>query len=326
MNEKKIMLRQPYAVTLAKHRLNVHEMRIMFRVIEALQPDVRYSKSIKEVGKTIFGNKVIQLRTKYLLPKGSQNYSCVQRAVKSLRRKDITIQGKDAKRGEYIIYTGLILKGKYFCNNEFVEIELDKDILPCFLALAKNYSKYLLEVAFNASSPNVMKLYQYISNHYWKKELSVNMDIEELRDWLQIGDKYSNPYNFRLRILEPAIKELKEKADVYFEIKEPIRLGRQITGWKIMIFKKPTSDEELQKASRLEQDIRFYLTDHFKLKPIDIASLEKYIRSPEWQPHIWSAMHRVDKRLMTTDKNKKIGNKRAYMLKAIMNELEDSKP
>ena len=318
MNDNPIMLRQPYAITLSQHTLNKHEMRVMLRIVEALQPDIRYNRSAKEVGQTIFGNKLLQLRTKDLLPIGSKNHACIHSAIRSLRQKDIKIEVTHPKKGTYTSHTGLILKGNYFHNNEFIEIELCKDLLPCFLGLAKNYSKYLLEVAFNSSSPNVMKLYQYVSHHYWNKQLSRDLTIEEIREWLQLGDKYKQSSNLRLRVLKPAIKELKEKADVYFKIVKAIPQGKQIIGWKIKIFKKATSDGDLQKANRLEQDIRFYLTEHFKLKPIDLASLEKYIQSPEWQPHIWEAMHRVAKRI----DNKTVKNKRSYMIKTLINELE----
>ena len=318
MKKNQVILRQPYAVTLAKHRLNIYEMRIMYRIIEALQPDVEYNKNAEEVGKTIFGNKLIRLRTKNLLPDGSKNYGRVKKALKTLTERRLTVQGEDPKDGKYELYTGLILKGKYFHNNEFIELTLDKDLLPSFLALAKNYSKYLLEVAFNASSPNVMKIYQYISHHYWNKNLTLEMTCDEIKEWLQLENKYDRSKDLRKGVIEPAILELKEKADVYFEIKEPIKLGRQITGWKIIIFKKASTDEEIKESTHFEQNIRHYLAECFKLKPIDMSSLEKYIRSPEWQPHIWEAMHRVAKRI----DNKTVKNKRAYMIKTLINELE----
>ena len=314
---KDIILRQPYAVTLAQHRLDVHEMRVIFRVIEALQPDVKYKKSVEEVGKTLFGNKVLRLRTKDLLPGGSKNYGRVRRALKSLRKKDITIEGKNEKGETYVCYTGLILKSNYYQNNEFVEIELCKELLPSFLALAKNYSKYLLEVAFNASSPNVMKLYQFVSTHYWRGDLQKDVYMEDLRDWLLLGEKYPDSKNFRVRILEPAIKELKEKADVYFELKEPIKPGRKIIGWKIRIFKKGTTQDELKKSQQTERNIRHYLKEMFRFKEKDFAPFEKYIKSPEWQPHFWNAMHRVAKKLET----KQVDNRRAYMIKTLENEI-----
>ena len=318
MNDKQIVLRQPYAVTLARHRLNVHEMRIIFRVIEALQPEVKYNQNIKEIGQTLFGNKIIRLQTKYLLPEGQKNYGRVKSALESLTQRRLKVQGEDKKDGKYELYTGLILKAKYFHNNEFVELELDKDLLPSFLALAKNYSKYLLEVAFNASSPNVMKFYQFTSHHYHNKKLYVEMDIEDLRDWLQLENKYSKPKDLRKGVIEPSMKELKEKADVYFTLKEPIKVGRRITGWKIKIFKKATSPSEIESSRKLEAEIRKYLSTCCKLNMKDMVALEQYITSPEWQPHIWEAMHRVDKHFLDGT----VKNKRAYTLKTLINEIE----
>ena len=120
MNKKQITLRQPYAITLSKHRLNVHEMRIMFRIIETLQSDIKYNKSVKEVGDTIFDNKILRIRTKYLLPEGSQNYGYVKKAIKSLREKSIVIEKKDPKKGASEIYTGIILKGQYYDSCTFI--------------------------------------------------------------------------------------------------------------------------------------------------------------------------------------------------------------
>lgn len=55
------------------------------------------------------------------------------------------------------------MKSKYYLNNQMVAILLDPDLLPDMLALAKNYSQYLIEVAFNSSSPYVARLYQFIT-------------------------------------------------------------------------------------------------------------------------------------------------------------------
>lgn len=320
MKKKEVTIRQPYAITLAKHRLNTHEMRVMFRIIEALQPDIQYNKDVRQVRETLFGNKIISIKTNLLLPEGSQNYSCVKRAINSLRKKDITIQ-KKGEKGISEVYTGMIVRGEYFLNNELVEIEVDRDLLPSFLALAKNYSKYLLNVAFNSSSPNVMKLYQYVSHHYWRNELKIEIDMEDLRGWLGIENKYPKSKDMRANILEPAMKELKEKADVYFEIKKPIKLGRKITGWEIRIFKKSFTEEELQKSRKKEGNILFYLKEHFKLRETDLIQLNEYIRSPEWQPHIWNAMLRVEKRINAS--HNKVKNRRLYMLQSLINELKE---
>ena len=88
-------IKQPYAITVAKHDFNVHEMRIMTRITQALQKDMLYGKTRLEVQKTLFGDKIIRIPTQSLLPKGSQNYSAVRRALRSLEQKTMSIRGKD---------------------------------------------------------------------------------------------------------------------------------------------------------------------------------------------------------------------------------------
>ncbi|MCG8453234.1 MAG: replication initiation protein, partial [Spirochaetales bacterium] len=94
------LIKQPYAITMARHRLNVHEMRIMVRIIEAMQPNMVYAEDRSVVQQTLLGDTILHLRTKDLLPSKSENYACVKRALKSLEQKVISIRGKDSK-GEY---------------------------------------------------------------------------------------------------------------------------------------------------------------------------------------------------------------------------------
>ena len=111
------LIKQPYAITVAKHNFNVHAMRIMTRITQALQKDMMYGKTRLEVQKTLFGDKIIRFPTQYLLPKGSQNYAAVRRALRSLEEKSMLIRGKD-KHGSYEATARLIMKSKYYLNNE----------------------------------------------------------------------------------------------------------------------------------------------------------------------------------------------------------------
>jgi len=320
MENKKTLLRQPYAVTLAKHRLNTHEMRIMFRIIEGLQPEMGYNRGRAEVGETLFGNKILRIQTKSLLPEGSQNYSSVKRAIATLRERTITIQGQDPKDGKYTAYTGYIVKGKYHHNNEVVVLEIDKEILPCFLALAKNYSKYLLEVAFNSSSSNIMKLYQFIS--HWKDKKEIEVTVDTLREWLQLEEKYKRSNDIKKMILNPASKELKKKADVYFEIKEPIKQGRKVTGWRFRIFRKATTEKEVKHSQNLLSTIKIHLEDQFKFKSNDFEKLAPLFENYELLRHLWDTILRVEKRIVAEGKEP-VKKKKEYMLKALLEELKN---
>jgi len=83
-----------------------------------------------------------------------------------------------------------------------------------------------------------MKLYQYISHFrdFARNKKTIQCNLETLKQWLQIEDKYPKPSELKKRILEPAMKELKEKADVWFDIAERVMDGRKMVGWKFNIY------------------------------------------------------------------------------------------
>src|SRR4051812_22035473 len=92
-------IRQPYAVTMAKHRLNVHEFRIMTRIIEALQSNMAYDKDRTTSQKILLQRTptddiVLHLPISTLFITGSEEHSRVKKALKTLEEKIIHIQGE----------------------------------------------------------------------------------------------------------------------------------------------------------------------------------------------------------------------------------------
>ena len=309
------LLKQPYAITIAKHRLNVHEMRIMFRVIEVLQSDMRYGKKRSDIQKTLFGDHIIYLRTNSLVTAEGKNYSSVKRALKSLEQKSIEIKGTDEK-GKYVTNSRLIMKSKYYLNNQMIEIQLDRDLLCNYLFLAKNYTKYLLEVAFSCSSPYVMKLYQFIS--HWKDKHKVVINLEHLRDYLQMGTKYAQTKNFRKYILEPASKNLKEKADVWYELGDPIKIGKAITGYTFKIYKHSNNNaEESRKSILMYENLKKIFIAVFKLNLHQIKQIDPILAKSELHSHIHDKIADLAQQV---DKNK-VMNIPAYVIKSLYNEF-----
>lgn len=272
LTKKNIAIKQPYHITFASYGLNIHEQRIIMRIVQALQADVNHeilkavakkkaSKSKKSgnpqennaalqcnLKTTLFEDKVIQIPTKYLLPSGSQNYSCVREALKSLRQKTITIKSNKAAE-PYETYTGFILQAKYYHHKELVEIQISKDLLPNFIMMSEGFTKYLFHVAFSLSTSNAIRIYQMIC--HWKREKRLCVYLEEYRAYLGLGNKYPNSSQFKQSVLIPAMHELKEKADVWFSIVKLIKgsgkASRKVIGWEIIIHdkrqEKPTPND-----------------------------------------------------------------------------------
>jgi len=126
------------------------------------------------------------------------------------------------------------MQSSFYLNDRVVKVQLGRDLLPDMLALARGCSKYLdLAVAFSLSSLYAVKLYLLVSHWRDKTEETVSSDL--LRDWLDLGAKYEHSSDIKRYVLEPVSKELKELADVWFEIDSTVKSGKLVTGYVFKI-------------------------------------------------------------------------------------------
>ena len=65
-----LMVRQGFAITMARHKYDIYEQRIMIRVIQALQDEMKYDEDRCKISETILGDKILHLPTKSFLPEG----------------------------------------------------------------------------------------------------------------------------------------------------------------------------------------------------------------------------------------------------------------
>lgn len=249
------LMRQPYAVTMARHSLSTAEMRIMMRIMAELQVQMYQLQATKEDYKTSselaqlgLGDVTLVLRTKDLLEHSdSRNHKAVRDALESLTKKPVNLKIHDeyGLRKEY--FTHLIMEGGYDYRELEVEVKISKNLLPYLLALGKGFTRYSLDVAFNASTPYTMKLY-FLTSH-WRDKGVFEANITEIREWFLLQQKYKEPCSIKRRVLTPAIKELKERGDVWPEIIGEKRMGRRFVGWKFKVHKRKGLDK-LAKAAK----------------------------------------------------------------------------
>jgi plasmid replication initiation protein len=53
------------------------------------------------------------------------------------------------------------------------------------------------------------------------------IELDKFKERLELKDEYKRFYNFKIRVIEPAIKELKEKSNLIINWK-PIKSGKKI--------------------------------------------------------------------------------------------------
>lgn len=221
---------QPYAITMARHSLNLHETRIFIRVIAALQQEMRYASSPAQVAATRISHTAVTLPTKSLLLNGSKNHAVVRKALRSITRKGIEIK----VGGNLEIFTNLLLRAEFRPGSEIVEVEIDKALLPYFLGLARNYTKFSAKVALECASARSSRIYQYIC--HWADHSKVLLSISLMRSWLGLQGKYQKPAELRKWVLEPVEKDLRARSDTYFEIFGVKKGGRKIVGFWLKIY------------------------------------------------------------------------------------------
>lgn len=203
---------QSYVLTAAKYDFSVHEKRILYRLVELCQYmiegktlDASYS-----IDKNLMGDRVVTMPIRYLLKdETDHNYEKVKAALRSLRNK--TIEYQDEKSWKVI---GFIEKPKIENYATAVKFELQEEIYECLFNFAKGFRKYELKVAMDFESAYSMRFYELFSG----QKSPIEYSIEHLKAIFKIEDKYKGkPTDFINKVIEPARRELTEKAPYSFK-------------------------------------------------------------------------------------------------------------
>lgn len=271
------VVKQPRRLTYGLYRLSVVEKRIVLRIIQALQPEVNdILKGKVKVKENLFGDKLIKLPTKSLIPEGSKHHNRLRKALSELPLRRILLKCYSEKEGSYDVYTGFILQSKFYERRSVVEVQISKDMLPIYLNIINGYTSYKLAIAFQISSSNTIRLYEILSS-WINAPFAKRIMFDDLKRMLGLEKKYPNSAQFKKKVLEPAMKELEEKADVWFSIKAPIKEGRKVVGWKIQIHKRkellPSSEEQANTTKEAqEREARLFAQERANL----LALRDKY--------------------------------------------------
>jgi plasmid replication initiation protein len=103
-------------------------------------------------------------------------------------------------------------------DNAYIELKFNDDLKPHLLELKRLFSQYDIRNIIHLRSVYSFKLYELIkSNEYLGKwEIS----LSDLKEMLDVEDKYKHYGSFKLKILNQAQKDLTECCDVTFTYEE----------------------------------------------------------------------------------------------------------
>jgi len=161
-----------------------------------------------------------------------QAYENLDNAASRLYERDIkTYDGKHKTRERFRWVDGV----KYWDGEGKVTLSFSNKIIPYLTLLHTQLTSYDLKQISNLKSSYAIRFYELMVQFKSTGDRWIKLDA--LKDRLELNDCYDRFYNLKVRIIEPAIKEINNSTNLTVTW-ETVKKGRVITGLKFSIKEK----------------------------------------------------------------------------------------
>ena len=147
-------------------------------------------------------------------------YEALDEASSALYERDIrTYDGKYRERFRWVCGV------KYHDNEGKVTLGFSSWITPYLNLLHERFSSYKLKQIAGLKSIYAIRLLEFLMQ--FKATGKLIIDLDNFKERLELVNEYKRFYNLKMRVIEPAIKELREKSNLLIEWK-PIKSGKKV--------------------------------------------------------------------------------------------------
>lgn len=138
-----------------------------------------------------------------------------------------------------------------------IGIRFSKSVLPFLNNLTSNFTKYKLTEISGFSSAYSYRIYEFLMQY--QSTGYIKISLNELRERLQLGEKYPASKDLKVRVIDIAIKEINEKSPYKVEY-NLIKTGKKFTHLELR-FKPKEKPKPLDQKDPNTIDIFDNLTD-----------------------------------------------------------------
>lgn len=202
----------------ASYKLTLDEMRVLLLTLGVLDPD----KPKREFEFTVAG-----FASRFGVDEKIA-YQQVSKAIDKLGGRWAVIE-KTKKVERKVTF---LTEQAYFKGEGRFQIILHEKLMPYISKLKGRFTRYNLDYVVNFSGFHSIRLYELMAQYRIGGEREIS--LTDLKDWLQISDKYPRYNNLKQWVIDPSIDEINEKSDLKV-IYEPVKRGRKIVGLKFTI-------------------------------------------------------------------------------------------
>lgn len=207
MEEKKdVQLSQSNALTSSRYDFSKIEKNVIYHIIRKVRHD--YVEGTMQ--RDLWNNMYVYINSTDLAQITDEQHTKEARAaLRSLRHKDIEMEDEE---GNWL-NVGFINYAKYNAKTKVYEVEVSKEIMPHLVELATCFTEYSLTVAISLKSKYSQRFYELCCQY--RSRRTFFLEQSKLRQMLKLkDDEYKLNADFKRKIIDVAMKELKTSYDV----------------------------------------------------------------------------------------------------------------
>ena len=158
------------------------------------------------------------------------SYKALREAVNNLFERQFSFKEADKKGNIGTVKSRWVSRIKYIDTTATLEVTFAPDVVPLITRLEQHFTSYQLKQVIQLKSKYSIRLYELLIA--WREVGKVpQIELSDFREKLGIdADEYVRMSDFKVRVLEPSIKQINEHTDILVTY-EQHKKGRTITGF-----------------------------------------------------------------------------------------------
>jgi plasmid replication initiation protein len=195
------------------YKLNLDEQRLLYLCISQLDPRKPLPK---DNSFTVTASQFAQV---FNIDK-TNVYRQLEEASKELAERWLrTNDGKYREKFRWVFGV------RYHDDEGKVTLGFSPWVVPYLTSLQKQFTSLKLSQIANLKSVYSIRILEFLTQ--FKSTGKFIIDLDRFKERLGIENEYNRFYNLKMRVIEPALKELRKKSNLVIEWK-PIKSGKTI--------------------------------------------------------------------------------------------------
>lgn len=294
----------------SRYKFDIWETRVFAKMITLINKDDEDFKTYRIYIK--------EIQDDFQLSKNKDAYKRLKDGARRLMRRIVKIT-YNTDEGEKVLETPVIIGLETLvAGKSFIDVSFHPNMKPFLLQLKSQFLMYDIRNILKISSVHSVRIYELLKQY--EKIGFRTFLVEELKDILQVSEKYPLYANFKQRIIKKAQKDLEKYTDISFTYEE-IKKVRSVEKIKFFIHKNidKESSSTKQETSLTEVSSVIDEEDDWKNKLREEGIKDDKVLDALFKAHalkhIQATFEKCQKHF---NKNKgSVNNKAGYLLNAI---------